>query len=69
MHTGVVLLLPQSADAGATPPGPSDSIDEGWLVRSFACSTEVVFDELDNGTLDAYIASGGCPPVQALVTC
>ena len=62
VHTGVVLVVPQLGPAASVAPGPADSIDEGWLVRSFACSTEVEFEELDNDTIDAYIKSGG-PPV------
>ena len=58
VHTGVVLLVPQSGAAAGVPPGPNDAVDEGWLVRSFACTTEVAFDAVDNETLDAYIASG-----------
>lgn len=58
VHTGVVLLVPQSGAAADVPPGPGDSIDDGWLVRSFACTTEVVFDDVANDVLDAYIASG-----------
>ncbi|KAI8464164.1 MAG: inosine triphosphate pyrophosphatase-like protein [Monoraphidium minutum] len=58
VHTGVVLVVPQSGPAAGVPPGAGDSIDEGWLVRAFSCSTEVEFEDLDDGTLDAYVASG-----------
>jgi hypothetical protein len=59
VHTGVVLLVPHASRPGAPPPGPGDSLDEGWLVRSFACTTEVVFDDLPLPTIEAYVQSGG----------
>lgn len=58
VHTGVVMLVPQAGHAADVPLGPEDSIDEGWLVRSFACTTEVEFDELDHDTIEAYVKSG-----------
>ncbi|GBG00454.1 hypothetical protein Rsub_13163 [Raphidocelis subcapitata] len=58
VHTGVVLLVPHATRPGAPPPGPGDALDEGWLVRSFVCTTEVVFDELPLATIEAYVQSG-----------
>jgi septum formation protein len=57
VHTGVVMLVPYGADAPA-PLGLQDSLDEGWLVRSFACTTEVEFDDLSPETIEAYVRSG-----------
>ena len=58
VHTGVVLLVPRSEEAAAVPLGSHDSVDEDWLVRSFACTTEVEFDALSNDTIEAYVKSG-----------
>ena len=59
VHTGVVLLVPCIGAAASVPPGPGDELEGGWLVRTFATSTEVTFDELSDDTLDNYVKSGG----------
>jgi hypothetical protein len=48
MHQHYVLLLCADPVTGAAP-----------YVRTFACSTEVCFDDLPKELIDAYIASGG----------
>ncbi|KIZ06886.1 Maf-like protein [Monoraphidium neglectum] len=58
VHTGVVLVVPQLGPAARVPPGSQDSLEEGWLVRSFSCSTQVEFERLDNDTIDAYVKNG-----------
>jgi predicted house-cleaning NTP pyrophosphatase (Maf/HAM1 superfamily) len=46
VHTGVALVVPGQPE-------------EAVQVRSFSVTTEVVFDELNLETIQAYIASGG----------
>lgn len=46
VHTGVALATPSEGEPG------------GWTVHSFAETTTVVFDNLSDAEIEAYVASG-----------
>jgi hypothetical protein len=59
VHTGVVMLVPHTGAAAGVAPGSTDSLDEGWLVRSFSCTTEVSGRGRGGGGLWLQVERGG----------